>query len=54
MKDVYDLTTIVDSSLFPWFNSYAEHYTLPESGIRWSVRIDGQFSNDFKEKLKQL
>lgn len=37
-----------------WFNSYKEHYTLPETGLRWSVRIDGQFTDDFKEKLKQL
>lgn len=44
----------VQTSHITWFNSYAEHYTLPESGIRWSIRIDGQFSDNFKEKLKQL
>lgn len=37
-----------------WFNSYKEHYTLPESGVRWSLRIDGLFTEEFKEKLKQL
>lgn len=37
-----------------WFNSYAEHYTMPEQGLRWSIRIDGLFTDEFKEKLKQL
>lgn len=37
-----------------WFNSYKEHYTLPESGVRWSIRIDGSFTDEFKEKLKQV
>jgi hypothetical protein len=37
-----------------WFNSYREHYTLPESGVRWSLRVDGLFTEEFKEKLKQI
>jgi hypothetical protein len=34
-----------------WFNSYTEHYTQPEDGIRWSIRIDGKFTEEFKKKL---
>lgn len=37
-----------------WFNSYQEHYTLPEIGLRWSLRIDGKFTKEFREKLTQL
>lgn len=37
-----------------WFNSYQEHYTLPEPGLRWSLRIDGQFTKEFREKITQL
>lgn len=44
----------VQTSYIAWFNSYKEHYTLSEPGLRWSIRIDGLFTDDFKEKLKQL
>lgn len=37
-----------------WFNSYQPHYTIPEPGLRWSLRIDGKFTKEFKEKLTQL
>jgi hypothetical protein len=37
-----------------WFNSYQEHYTLPDNGLRWSLRIDGKFTKEFKEKVTQL
>lgn len=37
-----------------WFNSYEEHYTLPDDGLRWSLRIDGKFTKEFKEKIAQL
>jgi hypothetical protein len=37
-----------------WFNSYVPHETLPDSGLKWSLRIDGKFTDEFKNKLKQL
>ena len=44
----------VQTSYIAWFNNYIEHYTLPESGLRWSIRIDGLFTDNFKEKLKNI
>lgn len=41
----------VEAPHITWFNSYIEHYTLPEPGLRWSIRIDGQFTEEFKNKL---
>jgi hypothetical protein len=35
-----------------WFNSFRPHYTIPEDGVRWSIRIDGVFTEEFKEKIK--
>lgn len=43
-----------ETSHVTWFNSYAEHYTLPDSGLKWSVRIDGMFTDKFKKELIQL
>lgn len=37
-----------------WFNSYINHCTLPAEGIRWSLRIDGKFTEEFKHKLNTL
>lgn len=37
-----------------WFNSYISHCTRAEAGLRWSLRIDGKFTKEFKEKLTQL
>lgn len=37
-----------------WFNSYISHCTQPEPGLRWSLRIDGKFTKEFKEKITQL
>ena len=44
----------IEAPYITWFNSYLEHYTLPESGVRWSIRIDGLFTEEFKEKLKHV
>jgi hypothetical protein len=41
----------VEAPHITWFNSYIEHYTLPENGLRWSIRIDGKFTEEFKKKL---
>jgi hypothetical protein len=35
-----------------WFNSFKPHYTAPADGLRWSLRIDGYFTDEFKSKLK--
>ena len=37
-----------------WFNSYVYHGTQPAAGIRWSLRIDGRFTEEFKDKLNTL
>lgn len=34
-----------------WFNSYTTHETLPAPGLRWSLRIDGKFTDEFKQKI---
>jgi hypothetical protein len=44
----------VQTAHIAWFNNYVEHYTLAESGLRWSIRLDGLFTDDFKEKLKLI
>lgn len=44
---------IVDTNVC-WFNSYTPHQTLPSDGLRWSLRIDGKFTAEFKNKLQQL
>lgn len=44
----------VEVPCIAWFNSYKEHYTLADSGLKWSIRIDGFFTDEFKEQLKQL
>lgn len=41
----------VETPHITWFNSYIEHYTQPEDGMRWSIRIDGKFTEEFKKKL---
>lgn len=43
----------VEVSHITWFNSYLEHYTLPDSGLRWSIRVDGKFTDEFKKELLQ-
>lgn len=35
-----------------WFNSFVPHNTEIEEGIRWSLRIDGIFTDEFRGKLK--
>lgn len=35
-----------------WFNSFVPHSTAVEDGVRWSLRIDGIFTEEFKTKLK--
>lgn len=35
-----------------WFNSFIPHGTEVSNGVQWSIRIDGIFSSEFKEKLK--
>lgn len=37
-----------------WFNNYQEHQTLPENAVRWSLRIDGKFTDEFKNKIQSL
>jgi hypothetical protein len=37
-----------------WFNNYVEHQTLPENDVRWSLRIDGKFTDRFRESIKLL
>ena len=37
-----------------WFDTYQTHETLPEPGVRWSLRIDGNFTNEFKKKITEL
>lgn len=37
-----------------WFNSYVSHHTLAAPGLRWSLRIDGRFTEQFKEKLNTV
>lgn len=36
---------------FTWFNNYAPHETLPSSTTKFSLRIDGKFTEEFKKKL---
>lgn len=35
-----------------WFNSFAPHNTAIDNGIKWSLRIDGVFTEEFRGKLK--
>ncbi len=42
----------VETGNVVWFNSFKPHYTAPASGLRWSLRIDGYFTDEFKNKLK--
>jgi len=37
-----------------WFNSYAIHRTEPKDAITWSLRIDGKFTDQFKQNLLVL
>jgi hypothetical protein len=34
-----------------WFNHFDWHGTAPEKDTRWSLRIDGSFSDEFKTKF---
>lgn len=44
----------VQTSNITWFNNYVEHQTLPEPEVRWSLRIDGKFTPEFKNKILSL
>lgn len=37
-----------------WFNTYDLHGGDPNEVVTWSLRIDGVFSNDFRNKLQGL
>lgn len=34
-----------------WFNNYTTHETVAEDNVRWSLRIDGKFTSEFKNRL---
>lgn len=36
---------------FAWFNNYKTHTTLPSNTTKFSLRIDGKFTENFKKKL---
>jgi hypothetical protein len=41
----------VKTDYVTWFNSYTTHETLPAPGLRWSLRIDGKFTDEFKKRI---
>ena len=46
---------IVDNKLAPWacwFNSCITHSTIPTDLFAWSLRIDGKFTEEFKNSLQ--
>jgi hypothetical protein len=36
-----------------WFNSYLTHNTIPSDTETWSLRIDGKFTDEFKQKIME-
>jgi len=41
----------IPTSNFTWFNNFTTHETLPTTTTKFSLRIDGKFTKDFKKKI---
>jgi hypothetical protein len=44
----------VQTGHITWFNNYQRHETIPEPDVRWSLRIDGKFTDEFKNKIGHI